>query len=148
VHPKARLDAQRDRIGGLVVRLAAASRRAHEAAAVATDALAARLARELARPMPQAQRLALAADAFHRAGRDRQDRLATRVASLARSLEHLNPSAVLDRGYAIVTAADGRIVHDSAGVARGDDVAITLALGEVGATVTRVTPGVTPGKVR
>ena len=57
MHPKARLDAQRDRIGGLVVRLAAASRRAHEAAAVATDALAARLARELGRPMPQAQRL-------------------------------------------------------------------------------------------
>ena len=43
---------------------------------------------------------------------------------------------------------DGRIVHDSASLARGDDVAITLALGEVGATVTRVTPGVTPGKVR
>ena len=148
VHPKARLGVQRDRIGGLVVRLAAASRRAHEAAAVATDALAARLARELGRPMPQAQRLASAAGAFHRAGRDRQDRLATRVASLARSLEHLNPSAVLDRGYAIVTAADGRIVHDSASLARGDDVAITLAHGEVGATVTRVTPGVTPGKVR
>jgi exonuclease VII large subunit len=55
---------------------------------------------------------------------------------------------VLDRGYAIVTAADGRIVHDSASLARGDDVAITLALGEVGATVTRVTPEVTPGKVR
>ena len=55
---------------------------------------------------------------------------------------------MLDRGYAIVTAADGRIVHDSASLARGDDVAITLARGQVGATVTRVTPGDTPGDDR
>jgi len=138
VHPKARLDAQRDRIGGLVVRLAAAARRAHASAAAGTDALGTRLARELGRPLPQAQRLASAADAFGRTGRERHDRLATRVASLAQSLAHLNPSAVLERGYAIVTAADGRIVHDPGMLKAGDRVGIAFAHGGADATIDRV----------
>ncbi|CAG0968150.1 Exodeoxyribonuclease 7 large subunit [Burkholderiales bacterium] len=140
VHPRARLDAQRDRLGGLVVRLAAGARRAHEGAAVATGALAARLARELGRPLPQAQRLALAADGYRRAGRARHDVAAARLATLAQSLAHLNPSAVLDRGYAIVTAAGGRIVHDAATLGHGDEVTLTLARGDADATVDRVRP--------
>ena len=140
VHPKARLDAQRDRLGGIVVRLATAVRRAHESAALAYDGVGARLARELGRPLPQASRLANAADAFRRAGRERHDRRATRVASLAQSLAHLNPSAVLERGYAIVAAPDGRILKDARQLARGDELAITLAHGAVDATVVRTSP--------
>ena len=144
VHPKARIDAQRDRVGGLAVRLAATARRAHASAALATDALGARLARELGRPLPQVLRLASAADGFRRAGRERHDRLSTRLAALAQSLAHLDPSAVLERGYAIVAAPDGRIVHDAAALARGDALAITLARGAVEATVTRTAPAEAP----
>ena len=35
------------------------------------------------------------------------------IAALAQSLAHLNPQAVLERGYAIVTTADGAIVEDA-----------------------------------
>jgi exodeoxyribonuclease VII large subunit len=52
----------------------------------------------------------------------------------------LNPSAVLDRGYAIVTAADGRIVQDAATLARGQRVGIALARGGARATVDDVDP--------
>ena len=64
----------------------------------------------------------------------------TRVDLAARALAHLDPSAVLERGYAIVTAADGRIVLDAATLARGDALAIALARGRVEATVERAMP--------
>jgi exodeoxyribonuclease VII large subunit len=138
VHPRARLDAQRERLGELALRLAAAARRSHDAAVAASDGLAARISRAIARPMPQRQALAQVQDAWRRAGRARLDGAANRVASLAQSLAHLNPSAVLERGYAIVTAADGRIVQDAATLGRGDRVGIALARGSAEATVESV----------
>lgn len=55
--------------------------------------------------------------------------MATRLAGVHQSLGHLNPGAVLERGYAIVAAADGRIVIDAAEVAPGDAVRLTFARG-------------------
>ncbi|HET9339196.1 MAG TPA: exodeoxyribonuclease VII large subunit, partial [Casimicrobiaceae bacterium] len=135
VHPRARLAAQHDRLGELALRLSAATRRVHERVDERSTSLGLRLARELARPRPQAQRLALAADRWRRAGRGRLDVAIGRAGALAQSLAHLNPSAVLERGYAIVTAADGRIVQDAATLARGDRVGIALAHGGARATV-------------
>ena len=140
VHPKARLDRQRDRLGELAVRLATSARRAHERAGDASASLGTRFARELGRPPAQAQRLALAADRWRRGVRRRHDDATVRLAALARSLAHLNPSAVLERGYAIVTASDGRIVQDAATLAPGDRVAIALARGGAGATIDDVDP--------
>jgi exodeoxyribonuclease VII large subunit len=60
------------------------------------------------------------------------------VTVLARSLAHLSPEAVLDRGYAIVTAKDGAIVEDAARLAIGDDVELAFARGTAGATIKRV----------
>jgi exodeoxyribonuclease VII large subunit len=96
------------------------------------------LAWRLAQPMPQQGALPPAALALARAARSRQERLEARVAALAQSLSHLNPQAVLDRGYAIVTAADGAIVQDAASLAVGDDVGIALARGAADAKVTRL----------
>ena len=140
VHPRTRLATQRDRLGELALRLSGATRRAHERADDVSAALGMRLARELARPMPQAQRVALAAERWRRTGRARHDAAAARVASLAQSLAHLNPAAVLERGYAIVTAAGGRIVQDAATLSRGDPVGIALARGSARATVEDVEP--------
>ena len=53
------------------------------------------------------------------------------------SLAHLNPQAVLERGYAIVTTADGAIVDTSARLAVGDDIALEFARGTAGAKITR-----------
>jgi exodeoxyribonuclease VII large subunit len=74
----------------------------------------------------------------HRLGylcRDGLQRRADRLNSLAAQLSHLNPQAVLERGYGIVRDKNGLIVRDSRQVADGDGIAITLARGCLQATV-------------
>jgi len=60
---------------------------------------------------------------------------AARVEHLARALAHLDPRAVLARGYSIVTDEQGRIVCDAAALARGDALRIAFARGEAKARV-------------
>ena len=137
VHPAARLAQQRRDVELLAGRLVRAFRHRLAGAATDTQALARGLARQLHAPLPEAQRLASARDAWRRAGAVRVEQAAIRVAALERSLGHLNPQAVLERGYAIVARSDGAIVHEAAQVAPGDDVDLTFARGTAGATVTR-----------
>ena len=82
--------------------------------------------------------VAVAAQQLAGAARLRQERLDRRLAALAQSLAHLNPQGVLERGYAIVAAADGAIVEDAAKLAVGDDVDIAFARGSAGATIRKV----------
>src|SRR4029453_13454218 len=115
IHPAARLAQQRDRAAMLARRLARTSR----------QALAAH----------QRDAASLLAE-WRRRGRDTIVRPAARLESLAQNLAHLNPQAVLERGYAIVTAGPGAIVQSSMQIAPGDDVTLTLARGRAGATIT------------
>jgi exodeoxyribonuclease VII large subunit len=141
VHPAARIERQARDTALLAARMARALRHRLEAAVVRVGGLAQRMAWRLAQPLPQSALLAPRAFALARAGRARQDRLETRVAVLARSLAHLNPHAVLDRGYAIVTAADGAIVEDAAALGAGEAVDIAFARGTAAATITKVERG-------
>src|SRR6185436_13626043 len=77
------------------------------------DAVQARLLRECRAPLPQAARVAHVARALATAGRDHVRRAERHVDRLGAALALLNPTAVLDRGYAIVTAADGAIIADA-----------------------------------
>ena len=61
-----------------------------------------------------------------------------RIAALAGNLAHLNPEAVLARGFSIVRDERGGIVRDSAELALGVDVDITLARGGAQAKVSRI----------
>ena len=122
---------------------ARASRGADGAAAARRAGLAGRLARacrnRLATPPPSstapaaacraaaatasgADRLMPVVAALSRAGAASLDRSGARIAALAQSLAHLNPRAVLERGYAIVATVDGVIVDDAARLALGDEV--------------------------
>jgi exodeoxyribonuclease VII large subunit len=141
VHPAARIERQARDTTLLAARMARALRHRLEAAVGRVGGLAQRMAWRLAQPLPQSALLAPRAFALARAGRARQDRLETRVAVLARSLAHLNPHAVLDRGYAIVTAADGAIVEDAAALGAGEVVDIAFARGTAAATITKVERG-------
>ena len=58
------------------------------------------------------------------------------VRRLQGSLAHLNPQAVLERGYSI-TEDGGGIVRDAGRLAVGQEVTITFARGQAGARVTR-----------
>ncbi|HUO43708.1 MAG TPA: exodeoxyribonuclease VII large subunit, partial [Burkholderiales bacterium] len=51
------------------------------------------------------------------------------VKSLAAQLAHLNPQAVLERGYSITESADGAIVRDSARIQRDQQLKVTFARG-------------------
>ena len=138
VHPAARIDRQARDARQAGDRLARALSHRVATASARLGSLAQRLAWRLALPLPQAATLTPAALSLTRAARVRHDGFETRVSVLARSLAHLNPQAVLDRGYAIVAAKDGAIVEDAARLAVGDDVELAFARGTAGATIKRV----------
>ena len=137
VHPAARLAQQRERTAALGERLARAWRHrlAYDQRAVAS--LCGRLVRELRAPLPQTAHLARAIDNWRRHARERIARHAVRLDALAQSLAHLNPEAVLTRGYAIVTLPDGTVVFSASQVAASDHVKLAFAQGHADATITR-----------
>jgi exodeoxyribonuclease VII large subunit len=140
VHPAARLAQQRRDAQALGGRLARALRHQLDARAMALAGPARRLAWRLHQPLPERAALAAARVALQRALPAALERAGARVAALAQNLAHLNPRAVLDRGYALVETAGGAIVHDASQVAAGDEVALTFARGGAGATITRRDP--------
>ena len=54
---------------------------------------------------------------------------------LAQLLDSLSPLGTLQRGFAIVTDADGKVVRDASAVAVGDEVKARLARGQLGLVV-------------
>lgn len=138
VHPAARLARQQERLVELAARLARcwARQRAHRRTSL--NASQVRLLREFRAPLAQAARLAVAQRSLMHAGQDRVGRAARRLGELGQSLAHLNPQAVLERGYAIVSTAQNEIVVDSAQLKPDDAVTLTLARGHAGAIVRSV----------
>ena len=137
-HPRARLDAQRARLADIATRITAGARRTHALSAGRGAALGARYLRELVRPIDGARRTVAAGERLAYAARRGRESSEVRLAAAARALAHLNPSGVLERGYAIVADGAGRIVQDAAALAAGDRLSIALARGRVGAVVDRV----------
>lgn len=83
----------------------------------------------LARVLQWQERLRLLADRLQRTN---HRLLAERAAQLRQTealLNSLNPSAVLQRGYALAMAADGRVLHSADELAAGDRVIVRLADG-------------------
>ncbi|MBI2307875.1 MAG: exodeoxyribonuclease VII large subunit [Rhodocyclales bacterium] len=135
-HPAERLAQQRQALAHLAHRLNAAAVRQQAAAGSQLAALGHRLA--LARPNPQnlgrrfdalAARLANAWQRQH-AARD------STLARLGDSLAHLNPQAVLGRGYALVRDDAGGIVRDAATMEPSRTIHVYLARGRLDAEVT------------
>jgi exodeoxyribonuclease VII large subunit len=65
---------------------------------------------------------------------------ATRLDHLDERLKAVSPLAILERGYAVVAAADGAVVRDAAAVSVGDEIGVRLARGALLATVERSLP--------
>ncbi len=140
VHPAARLAEQRARVEDFARRLALRARAEAALRDTRLTALQRRMLRELRTPLPAAQRLDRLRDRWVRLRPERVAHATQRLTALAQSLAHLNPQAVLERGYAIVAAADGTIVVDARQVAAGDVVALRLARGSADATIEDVQP--------
>ena len=116
VHPKERVQARRQHLGQLVLRL--------------TRASSVQLERARRRLEPLRVTPPMRADL---------DRRGTRLAALRSALDHLDPRAVLDRGYSLVTDEQGRVITSASQVRTGVTVHIDLARGRIDASVTAVT---------
>jgi exodeoxyribonuclease VII large subunit len=77
---------------------------------------------------------------LHEAARHGLERRAQVLARLSALLAAVGPQATLDRGYAIVTDATGRVIKDAAGLAAGDRIGARLARGVLEAVVDRIQP--------
>ena len=141
VHPAARLAAQRERLAQLQRRLARSLNLALDHRCREVDRLARRVAQALRAPPPQRTRLQATRERWTRSGEVRLAGLAQRVTALAVALKHLDPQAVLDRGYSIVSTTAGAVVQDIARVAPGDGIVVRFARGTADATVTCTHPG-------
>ena len=56
---------------------------------------------------------------------------------IEQNLHHLNPQAVLTRGYAFAQSKDGQIINDSAQIKLGDTINLTFGVGEAEAIVSK-----------
>jgi len=135
-HPAARIVQDSQRLREMARRIEHGWRMHSTLRRAQAATLQARLLRELGSPLPQVQRLEQAQLRWRRAGSEHLRGTRERLVALAQNLMHLNPQAVLERGYAIVAASDGTIVQDARQVNDGDAVALTFARGVADATIT------------
>lgn len=138
--PARMIASQRESLTSLARRL---SRSAHASVrqdrallAHSTHRLLARLPRVAASRSEVRLRAMMLVTAVH-AIIERQQACAT---TLDRALRHLDPHAVLARGYSITRDRAGQLVRDAANVVAGDTLDLTLARGTVGVTVNSKKP--------
>lgn len=141
VHPRERLARHHASLDQLALRLRHATARQQDAAQRHLHTLQTRLERR----MPAIQPRQLALDALRmRLGsalRDSHRQRVEKIRALESSLLHLNPAAVLQRGYAIVRNEAGKVVRDAATLHDGDTLELVLASGVAAATVRGASPG-------
>ena len=138
IHPRQRLAAARQRLDGLRALLMRRSDRGLSARRDRWILALRRLEGALERPVaPRRERLERSRAGLG-AGVDRaRERASTRLGALGARLDALSPLGVLARGYSIARRqADGVILRSSQDVEAGASLAITLADGEVRASVT------------
>lgn len=137
VHPAARILQRKETLAALARRMARAASAAYEQPKSALLPIARDLARLFRAAPRQSAALAEAHERWRRAGGERLAALAQSLGALEQSVRHLNPQAVLERGYSIVTGADGTIVQDAGSLAIGETIGVQFARGEADARVTR-----------
>ncbi|MEJ2532910.1 MAG: exodeoxyribonuclease VII large subunit [Halioglobus sp.] len=136
-HPGHRLREQAQRLDDLEQRLIRAQ---HNLLQRRRSQLALLESRLLARsPLPRLQQLQRDTERLRQrldaAMHQQLERNRQRLAHLAQMLDSLSPLATLQRGYAIVTDSQGKVVTDVSTVAPGDEVEARLAKGRLGLTV-------------
>jgi exodeoxyribonuclease VII large subunit len=87
-------------------------------------------------------RLAAGRRALSAAGRSCVSRQTARLEAALRTLHAVSPLATLDRGYAIVTGPDGRVLVDATRIAPGEVIGARVARGRLTAQVISVSGAV------
>jgi exodeoxyribonuclease VII large subunit len=138
-HPAQRLAQQRDQLLNLQRRLNAGVRQANAHGRGTLAGLTRRLLLSRLDTATHGRRLDALAS---RLGSEWQEALHEKSADLARlaaSLAHLNPQAVMARGYSIVTDTEGQIVRNSESLEPNSQIAVSFYRGHANALVTSVT---------
>ncbi len=137
VHPAARLTQQRAMLAALAARMMRAVRGEQTRLLRECTMLGQALARLLRTAPREAAQLEHIGERLRRAGSGRLSAICNALISLDRSLRHLDPLQVLERGYSIVTAPAGAIVQNAVAIAVGDTLRMRFARGQADAKVTR-----------
>ncbi|MFN2309804.1 MAG: exodeoxyribonuclease VII large subunit [Gammaproteobacteria bacterium] len=136
-HPGQRLRQRAQRLDDLEPRLQRALRAGLRQRRAELATLSARLQRH--HPGPRLRRTrereAALTLRLHTATRTQLQKLRQRLAGVLRALDAVSPLATLERGYAIVTADDGTVLHAAAQAHRGDKILARLAQGRLRCTV-------------
>jgi exodeoxyribonuclease VII large subunit len=137
-----RLQSPADRLAASSARIAAARTRLTAAFALSTRDAEWRLSHatwRLAAAMPNLgllhHRVGQLGASLKRATPQRLAMISEDVARLSLALTHLDPAAVLQRGYAIARHADGRVVRSSAALRPGDALELSFAHGGASVSV-------------
>ncbi len=136
-HPGQRISAQRDKLAQLTSRLARAMAHEMQTRHWRLSELVQRSRAMLPQTARIGQSLSQLTHRLRAAWARRDETLAARLERLGTSLAHLDPAAVLARGYSVVRDSEGRVVLRGSDVATGDVLDITLAQGGALARVER-----------
>ncbi len=137
------LDDSVQSLDDLLSGLARASQRLLSAKRERLDVFGARLAAaHPARRLADKRRhLETAGRRLDAAGRRLLERPEARLEHLRLRLESFNPAAPLERGFAMATTADGRLIRNCSDVSPGDAVGIRVSNGAIDARVVSTRPG-------
>ncbi len=135
-HPAQQLATQRQHLGHLDNRLRLARLALMERARLRAERLRGRL--DAGKPNPDGLRESVRRlqVALTTAWDKRPER--KRLETLGTHLLHLNPQAILERGYSIARDAQGRVIRNSATLTQGDRLDLVFSEGGVNAQVTQV----------
>ncbi|MDB5799347.1 MAG: exodeoxyribonuclease large subunit [Rhodocyclales bacterium] len=129
VHPRERMARHRAVLAQLALRLRHAAIRQQDARSRHLHNLETRLERRAPDVLPQQVALDVLGARLASALRQNHAQRLDKLRSLESSLGHLNPEAVLQRGYAMVRNEAGELVRDATRLDIGDKLEVVLAKG-------------------
>jgi exodeoxyribonuclease VII large subunit len=138
--PQAPIAGLQARVDHLRARLRAEARFGLGRGRASLESLCARLAWQRPDADPLAQRLSMLASRVQASARRRLADDTARLQRAVQGLAHLDPDAVLQRGYALALDAHGAVVADASRLQVGDPVTLRFARGRAAARVERVLP--------
>lgn len=135
-HPGERLRHQRERLQSLAQRLQAAPARMVEYRRLRLEQLSIRLSHRKPMPAMLAEKIMVRKNTLQQSLARLLDRRQQQLAGLAVRLEACNPHAPLQRGYALVSHADGTLLRDAGTARQGEEITVQFATSALKARVT------------
>lgn len=135
VHPAMRLYRAADSLTLLASRMKSSMSALVRARHVGLDQRAMSLYRKAPRADARIARINLLSQQIHASFHRRQAFRASSLETLSAALDHLNADAILARGFSIVRNGSGLVISDAMNLSAGQSIHLTMARGEVDASV-------------